>query len=316
MSAVRRLGLHRWRGSWGLIAPGLVVIAAMLVLPVGIVAINSLVSSEPGQIGGWPPTLANYADVLLDARTMRILGRTILLAAIATLAACAIGYPIALVIVSTRSRALRAFFVICALSPLLVSVVLRTFGWQVLLGGGGPVANVLVDLFGNDWLLGLIGTDLAIVLGLTHILVPFVLLGLLPSLDKIDPNVIQAAESLGASSLRIFWRVVLPLSRDGLVAGVVIGLALGLTAYVTPTLLGGRERLVFASLVYEENFVRFDWNLGAALSLVLLATVIVLATAITRLTVILSRSRLPKQRLVAGAPAAAAAAEPAEEVRS
>jgi putative spermidine/putrescine transport system permease protein len=278
------------------VAPGLAVVGLMLVLPVAIVAANSLVTGEPGQIGGWPPTLENFANVLADARTMEILARTVLLAAVATVAACAISYPLAIVIVSTRSRVVRAVFVICALSPLLVSVVLRTFGWQVLLGGGGPVANVLVDLFGPGWLLGLIGTDVAIVLGLTHVLVPFVLLGLLPALDKIDPNVVHAADSLGASRTRIFWRVIVPLSRDGLLAGVVIGLALGMTAYVTPALLGGRERLVFASLVYEQNFVDFDWNAGAALALVLLGAVIIVGFVVTRLGVALTRSRRPRAR--------------------
>jgi ABC-type spermidine/putrescine transport system, permease component I len=272
----------RRSGAVGLLAAPVAVLGAMLVVPLLVIVANSLVHGAPGVVGGWPPTLAVYADVLGDPRVLAVLGRTLVIAAIATACAVLVAYPIAMVIVTARSRAVRAFCTIAALTPLLVSVVLRTFGWQVLLGAGGPVAAVLTALYGPRRLLGLIGTDVATVIGLTHMLVPFVLLGLLPALDRIDPNVLRAADTLGASRVRIFWRVVVPLSRPGLVAGAMIGFALGCTAYVTPALLGGQANPVFAALVYERNFVAFDWNTGAALSVVLLAVVVLSGVVIGR----------------------------------
>lgn len=286
-------------GAVSLLAAPVGVLGAMLVVPLVVIVANSLVRGAPGVVGGWPPTVAVYADVLGDPRVLAVLGRTLLLAAAATTCAVLVAYPIALVIVTTPARAVRVCCTIAALTPLLVSVVLRTFGWQVLLGAGGPVAALLTALLGPRWLLGLVGTDTATVIGLTHMLVPFVLLGLLPALDRIDPNVLRAADTLGASRLRIFWRVVVPLSRPGLVAGVLLGFAMGATAYVTPALLGGQANPVFASLVYERNFVAFDWNTGAALSVVLLAVVVLSSTAIGRL------ARPPRHRR--GAPRASVA---------
>lgn len=274
----------------GMLVGPLLVLLAMLAVPLAVIIVNSLVRGAPGVVGGWPPTPANFIDVLGDPRTLGILARTMLLAAVATACAVAVSYPMALVIIATGSRTVRAVFTIAALTPLLVSVVLRTFGWQVLLGSGGPVAAVLTWLLGPRWLLGLVGTDTATVIGLTHILVPFVLLGLLPALDKIDPNVLRAAQMLAASPLRIFWQIVLPLSRPGLIAGVLISYALGCTAYVTPALLGGRANPVFSSLVYERNFVAFDWNAGAALSVVLLLIVVLASAAINRF------ARWPRRR--------------------
>ncbi len=285
----------------GLLAGPVLVLGAMLVVPLAVIVLNSLVRGAPGVVGGWPPTLALYADVLTDPRTLAVLVRTLVLAAIATAGAVLVGYPIAMLIVTAPSRTIRAFCTIAALTPLLVSVVLRTFGWQVLLGSGGPVAALLTALLGPRWLLGLIGTDAATVTGLTHILVPFVLLGLLPTLDRIDPNVLRAADTLGASRMRIFWRVVVPLSRPGLVAGVLISFALGCTAYVTPALLGGRANPLFSSLVYERNFVAFDWNTGAALSVVLLLVVVLAGSAISRL------ARWPRRRQPAPPPVPVAA---------
>jgi putative spermidine/putrescine transport system permease protein len=153
-------------------------------------------------------------------------------------------------------------------SPLLVSLVIRSFGWVIVLGPRGLVNAALAGLGLAP--VRLIYTETAVVVGLTHVFYPFMVLAIYSALQNIDPAVVRAARNLGAGPLQTFWRVTLPLSVPGVVAGSLIVLALAVSSFVTPTLLGGPWVKVVAYLAWEQNLVVLDWGFAAAIAVILL----------------------------------------------
>ena len=151
-------------------------------------------------------------------------------------------------------------------SPLFVSVIVRTYGWIILLSPNGPIDAMLP----NGWKLGLLHTEAAIVIGLMHIYVPFMVLALNAAIFKVDKRLLLAAASLGASNLRVFRDILLPPSLPGVVSGCVIVFSISMTAFSTPVLLGGSSNKTMPYLIYQQNLLLANWHFGSALAIVLL----------------------------------------------
>lgn len=255
---------------WLLVAAPLAVFAALFLLPLGNFAMLSFFRFDrtTGAVGGF--TLDNYAKFLGDPFYLGILWRTFKLAVIVTLATLALGYPVALYLSRTTGRR-RAYLMLLIMAPLLVSVVVRSFGWLVILGPNGLVSSALRGVGLIDEPLRLLYTETAIALGLTHVFLSFMVLSVATALGRVDPAVLRAAASLGAGPIRTFLEVILPLSLPGVAAGSVIVFTLSASAFITPALLGGPRVKVMSSLAYQQAMLLSDWPYGAAIAFVLLA---------------------------------------------
>ena len=251
-----------------LTAPALALFGLMVLLPLGLTTLLSFqrFSHDTGvQDGGF--TLASYALVLGDSYYWEVFGRTGWVALLTTLICVAVGAPEAYIL--SRMRApWRSVFLLVILAPLLVSVVVRAFGWSLVLGPAGFV-NQFFDAVG----IGrqrMLYTSIAVVVALVHVMLPFMVIPVWTSLQKLDPMVENAALSLGASRFTVLRRVVLPQVTPGLLSGGLIVFALSASALAIPGLLGGRRLKMVATLIYDEYLHELNWPLGAAIALALL----------------------------------------------
>ena len=267
---------------WLLLAAPLAVFTALFALPLLNMAALSLhrFDRTTGTLGGL--TLDNYTRFLGDPFYLGILWRTFRLGVLVTLLTLALGYPVALHLNRVPVRR-RASLTLLILAPLLVSVVVRSFGWLVILGPNGLVNSALRGLGLVDEPLRLLYTETAIALGLTHVFLSFMVLSVATALGRIDPALIRAAQTLGATPAQTFRRVVFPLSLPGVAAGSLIVFTLSTSAFITPALLGGPRVKVMSSLAYQQTLLLSDWPYGSAIALVLLALTTVSVTLSLRL---------------------------------
>jgi putative spermidine/putrescine transport system permease protein len=271
------------RGAFWLIAPALVLIGVFLVLPYLNIIGMSLRPTAVGAPYGAGFTLANYANALGDGYILGVLADTLLLGVTTVPICLLLGYPVAYHLARTRSRWGSLLYVL-VLSPLLVGVVVRSFGWLILLSGNGVINRTLIDLGLIETGLQLMNNRLGVTIALVHVFLPFMILPLVGVIQSIDPTLEEAARSLGASRLKVFWRLVLPMSWPGIQAGTILVFVLTLSAYVTPVMLGGAQVKTMSVLVVQNLIDNFQWPAGAALALVLSACGMVAVWLYARLT--------------------------------
>jgi putative spermidine/putrescine transport system permease protein len=267
-SALRLPGL---RLSLLLLLPTLTLLVVFFLLPYA----NMLVMSfrVPSTTRPYAPgfTVGNYVKALSDPYYLRVLGYSVLFG-IGTTAAClVIAYPVAYHLARTRSR-FRGLLYACVLSPLLVGVVVRCYGWLIILANNGLINDSLRKAGLIEGQLPLMYNELGVSIGLIHIFLPFMILPLVGSLQSIDPALEEAARSLGASRLKTIFRVVVPLSLPGIQAGTILVFVLTLSAYVIPILLGGLKVMLMSTLVVQQLLDAFLWPFGATLAFILSAT--------------------------------------------
>jgi putative spermidine/putrescine transport system permease protein len=262
---------RRWAPSlapWLLAGPGAALFAALVVLPLALTLILSFHVFDPATGIKDQYTLAHYAAVITDDYYLGVFWRTLRLAALTTLICAAIGAPEAYIL-SRMREPWRSVFLLAIIGPLLVSVVVRTFGWSMLLGQTGLVNEALRPLgFGT---VRLLYTETAIVIALVHVMLPFMVIPVWTSLQKLDPMVEAAAWTLGASRFTALRRVVMPQVTMGLLSGSLVVFGLSASAFAVPALLGGRRLKVAATLVYDEYMNELNWPLGAAIAILVLA---------------------------------------------
>ena len=274
-----------------LTGPALLVLAVFFALPLIMLLSGSVQRLDPATFVITDRlTVFNYRRFLLDEFYLGVLLRTLRVALFVTVAALAAGYPLALYLTKIGMRE-RAMLMLLVVSPLLVSVVIRSFGWVIILGPRGLINWALQGIGLTSSPVKLIYTETAVVIGLAHVFIPFMVLAIFAALRNIDPAVVRAAQSLGADPIRAFWRVVFPLSIPGVASGSLIVFALSVSAFVTPTLLGGPWVKVVAYLAWEQNSAVLDWPFSAAISVILLAVAVLIVTF---------SNRLVERRLFAG----------------
>ena len=255
-----------------LVLPAFIVVVACLLVPLAYLLSLSFNPARPGVVDiSSDLTFANYLRFLRSPFYWRILGRTVYISGLTTALCAMFGTVLALSIWQAKPRH-RGFIVIVVLSPLLVSIVTRTFGWMIVLGDNGLINAALMSVGLIAQPLHLMFTDGAVIVGLLHVFLPLMVLPILTALDRIDPAVPQAADTLGASRLTIVLRIIVPLAGPGLVAGITIVFSLAMSSYITPALMGGPDSGVITTLVYQQFVVTFNWQFGAVLVAILLAT--------------------------------------------
>ncbi|HME97901.1 MAG TPA: ABC transporter permease [Methylomirabilota bacterium] len=263
------------RGGGGrLLAPALVLLTVAFVVPVAMLVPTSVRPYVPlvGITSGF--TARHYVKLLTDSYYLEIIGRTLALGLTVTCSTLIVGYPLAFFLARTSSR-WRNWLTILVVFPLLLNLVVRTFGWIALLAQNGLVNQALQALGLVESPVKLIFNFAGLLIGLTHIFLPFMVLVLIGAIQNIPRDVEDAARVLGASWGSAFLRVTLPLSAPGILSGSILVFVLTISALVTPRLLGGPTYQVMSTLIYDEFLSRLNWPAGSAQSLLL--TVMVLA---------------------------------------
>ncbi len=276
MSAAGRTTL-----PYALSAPGVLAMLAFVALPLVLTLSLSLYPFVPGTGVGEGLTGAHYADIASDEYFHTIFGRTFAMALWVTLLCIVIGVPEAYVLSRLSSR-WRAVSMVIVLGPLLISVVVRSLGWAVLLGTEGVINRGLLALGLIAEPLKMMYTFGAMVVALVHVLVPFMVLAVWASLQKLDPATEQAASSLGAGLPTVLRLVVLPQVIPGVLSGSLIVFAMAASAFATPAIIGGRRLKVVPTTIYDEFLGNLNWPLGAALAVCLVALVLGLSLALNR----------------------------------
>ena len=236
----------------------------------------------------WTPelTIANYTD-LMDGAFLTVLLRTLRLGLVCTVICVLFGYPLAYFLARAGRRVamIGVFFLVM---PLMVSAVIRTFGWLVILGRNGLV-NGAMAAFGLDRL-PLLYNETAVVIGLANVFVPFMVLPLMASIERINPALEEAARNLGASWLQTFRRVILPLSRPGLISGCLLVYSAAISAFVIPMLMGGARVRVIGRQIYDQLLISYQWPNASAI-----ATLLVIATTCIAFVVLAVMRRTARQ---------------------
>jgi putative spermidine/putrescine transport system permease protein len=266
------------RAEWQLALPLLVAFLAFFVGPLLILVVVSAFGDEK-------ITLVNFAmwrKFLNDPFYWKVTGNTVKLGFLTVAATLLVGYPLALVYLAARPSVQRLLLFIVIL-PLLTSVVVRTFAWIVILGREGVVNSVAMGLGLVPAPLRLLQTELGLVIALTQIEMPLMLLPLLSVMNRIDPNLLHASEALGASKWRTLFRVTLPLSLPGLVAGCVLVFASSTTAFISQSIIGGNRLVYLPLLIWQESLVVYNWPLASVAALTLLISVTAAIAAISLL---------------------------------
>ena len=265
----------RWFGRL-LFAPIGIIYVLFLLAPVSFFLALSVAKYHPNELFLPIPTLENYRRLLLDGFYLAVLGRTLKIAALVTLFSLLIGYPLALFLARTRS-AWRGVLMFLVIAPLMSGVIVRTYGWIVLMGSEGLINMTLKALGLVAAPVQLMNTQLAVVVALVHILVPYMVFPIFSALASMDRNVERAASTLGARPWTVFLEVTLPLSRAGIVMGCALVFTLTAGAVVTPALMGPRDAKVLGQLIYELVSSTLNWPFAsAAASLLVLCQFLVI----------------------------------------
>ena len=270
--------------AWALSAPALVLFACMLLVPLGLTVLLSFHVFDHATGVRDSYTLAHYLAVLSDEYYYGIFWRTFWIAGLTTLLCLLIGAPEAYVLSRMRDP-WRSICLLVVLAPLLVSVVVRAFGWSMVLGPQGLVNQALQAIGLGP--VRILYTETAVVIALVHVMLPFMVIPVWTSLQKLDPWVANAALSLSASPFTTLRRIVLPQVMPGILSGSLIVFGLSASAFAIPGLLGGRRLKMVATVVYDEYLHELNWPLGAAIALLLL---------LVNLAVMLSYNRLLERR--------------------
>lgn len=279
MSTARR---HRVRPEALLVAPAVLLFAGFFVLPLGVVALTSLLTGNPVGNPSVGFTLRHYQRLVGDSYYLEVLWTTLRLGLLTTVVALLIGYPLALQLARLKSRTWRTLMLMAVLAPMLIGIVVRTYAWMTILSNQGIINTGLKSLGLTTEPVGLMYNEFGTVVALVHIYVPFMILTLTGVIGRIDRRVEEAARNLGASKLRGFLEVTLPLSLPGIVAGSLLVFALSISAYVTPILMGGFEIITLPILIYQQISGSFNLGFAGALGVVLLLVSLLLVALYSR----------------------------------
>ncbi len=260
-------GARRDRWSW-LVIPATVFLAAFFVVPLIAMVLRSV--TDPVGAG-----LSNYERFFVEEAYVRVLFNTFWIAVLATLACLVIGYPFAYLMTIVPGR-WSGLLLIAVLLPFWSSLLVRTFAWQVLLRDTGVINRFLLDLGVISEPLTLIRTTAGVIIGMSHILLPFMVLPIYAVMRRIDPEFGRAAANLGASPFSAFIRIFVPLSLPGVLAGCLLVFVLALGFYITPALLGGLRDQMISQLIVQQIQQRLDWGFGTAMSVLLVAITMVI----------------------------------------
>jgi putative spermidine/putrescine transport system permease protein len=238
------------------------------VAPNAFLLTTSLLKSE-SQVLTNQVTLENFTYLLTRPLYLRAILRSFWTGALVGLLVVVLSYPLAFYLARTRNR-WKGLLIALSLTPLLASVVVRTYGWWVLLNPDGAVNDLVHAVAPRIGALAMLPSSGAIVIGLTHSLLPYGVLTILSALNGINPHLEKASMSLGATRWRTFCEVTLPLSMPGVAGGFLLAFSLSISAYATPAILGGPATSTMATQIYDFMTSLDDWSLGSAMGAILI----------------------------------------------
>ena len=275
MTAAKRFRRLMLAGPWGWSA-------ALFLLPLAIILKISFAQTQVGVPpytplfgdGGVQATLENYRSVLTDSFYFGAYLGSFKIAALATVLALLLGYPMAYAI-AAAAPARRGLLLLLVVLPFWTSLLIRIYAWMGLLRPGGVINTVLESLGAISEPLHLINTTGAVCLGMVYAYLPFMVLPLYARLERLDPSLREAASDLGAKPWRVFLSVTLPLSLPGVFAGCLLVFIPCVGEFVIPDLLGGPDTVMIGKVLWSEFFSSRDWPLSAALTVVMVAVLVV-----------------------------------------
>jgi len=268
--------MHSKKSLLLLLGPGLVFLTFFFLIPMLIVLSESFRSAE-GQI-----TLSRYSEILVDPQFQKVYFRTIRMALIVTPIAVLLAYPSAYLLTKMPVKR-KSVLVSLLILPLMTNPVARTYAWIVMLGKFGIINQTLRFFRVIQEPVKMLYTETAIILGLLHLFLPIMVLTLVSAMENIQNEVEEAALSLGSGRIGCFFRVIVPLSFDGLIMGVTLVFTGCITAYVTPAILGGTKVLTLATLMRQEALMLMNWEAATVIAVVMIVTTLILYNGLRRL---------------------------------
>jgi putative spermidine/putrescine transport system permease protein len=278
----KRRNLKKYLYAVLLLLPLLLFIIGFFVVPMLYILYLSFIDTEgPGGTNA-TYSISNYVRFFTDSYYLHSLWLTIKVSLYTVIVSLLLGYPVALTMAKCSPR-IRGLLTLLVASPLLISIVVRNFGWYLLLLPNGMVNQLLIDLGITESPLKLLFSEAGVVIGLSNAYMPFMILSIATSLYNIDPSLEKAAAILGASPFRSFLSITLPLSLPGIVSGIVLVFSMSMSAYVTPALMGGANVPMLPVVAYDQIIHLLRWTYGSAVSYVLLGITLAIVTIFTRM---------------------------------
>jgi ABC-type spermidine/putrescine transport system permease subunit I len=273
---LRSQDIQERRMLLSLATPAVLAVVAIVVIPVGWLFYLSFVGSD-GQL-----SIANYQKMIEYKSYARVFVTTFQVSILTTVICILIGYPLAYFLAMLPER-LAGFFMLAVLLPFWTSLLVRTYAWLVLLQKNGILNDFAMSIGLWDEPLKLVHNLTGTLIGMAHIMLPFLVLPLYGSMRKIQHDLMHAAANLGASPVQAFWKIYFPLTASGMVAGSLIVFVLCLGFYVTPAVLGGGKVVMVATQITAILENQFDWGAASALGVVLLVVTMIVLIAATKL---------------------------------
>ena len=257
-----------WEYIW--LVPGLAMMIALFILPLGMMVRDSFIDPHPG--------LGNYTKLVSDPLYLHVIWNSVVSAVGATFCCIAIGYPTAYAIFKAPPR-WRQFTLAALLFSFAVGTVPRTFSWLVVLGDRGLINRILLPFRTSGLPVLMLYNEVGVLVGMVHVMLPFIVLILLGTMMRVGPHLVPAARTLGATPVRAFFSIFLPLTKAGVIAGTMLIFIYSLGFYLVPAVLGGAGQTTVVMQIQSLVLNIGDWGLGAALSTIV-AVVSVLGAAV------------------------------------
>ncbi len=265
--------LTRRHSHWLLSAPAILWLVVFFIAPLFIVGFMSLMTRGTGGLPVMPLTTAHYDRVFTTFSG--VLNRSLWLSFVATVITLLIGYPMAYYIRTRKNEWVRNIALFLVILPFWTNFLVRTYAWRFILGREGFINNFLLNTGFIQEPLPLLNTEFAVLVGLTYGFLPFMVLPIYASIERFDFKFVEAAQDLGAGNWSVFWRVMLPMTLPGVLAGCVLVFIPSIGSYVTSDLLGGTQGLMIGNLLAGQFKASGNFPLGAALSVVILSLVVI-----------------------------------------
>jgi putative spermidine/putrescine transport system permease protein len=275
MRAAAKPGDARWMRllPFILVAPGLALVLLLFLYPLFRLVADSVLDPVPG--------LGNYVEVVTDPTLWQIIETTLIIGAQCTVTTLLLAYPVSYLL-SRLPRSRSNLLMMFVLLPFWTSLLVRMYAWMVLLGRHGIINEALISLGISDKPYPLLYNRFAVIIGMSHFLLPFMVLSLYSTMIGIDRSLIEAASSMGSSFRQTFLRIYLPLSLPGIYAGCLLVFILAMGFYITPALLGSPQETTI-SVYIQQQIQQLNWGEGTAMAVILVAIVVGLFTIYDRL---------------------------------
>jgi spermidine/putrescine transport system permease protein len=281
-SKIREWGINRARAKlFFQLSPGVFWLILFFIIPILLIFSYSFYQFSDGVMHK-AFTLENYIRAVTQYLYFKIFTKSLWYGVVVTSCCLVIGYPCAYFLARTKYRRKEILF-LALIVPFWTSIVVRTYAWKILLGTNGIVNHFLIELGLIQLPVRFLYTEKAVFIGLIHVFLPFMILPLYASIEKIELHLEEAAQDLGANRLLTFLRISLPLSFPGISTGCLLVFILTVGSYITPDLLGGPSEIMISNVIQKEYYISFNWPFGSSLAILLLFIILVLIMVYNRI---------------------------------